>query len=119
MTTIVKGGDYIVEGYPDSVVEELPSDMGKPWKFAFRMKFYSQETLWQLAQANEDGELLLTPKHRLIPRPPRTVKRKVWINWYEDRSIVHQTRESADEWALSARIACTEHELDVPEGVKL
>lgn len=121
MTTIVKGGDYIIEGYPDSVVEVLATDMGERWPFLVRAKHWSGAD-WTVTPANARGVMLHNIFERFIPRPQRTVKRKVWINWYEDTPSIHLTREEADAWANLGRgrgIACTEHELDVPEGVEL
>jgi len=116
MTTIVKGGDYIIEGYPRSVVRILADDLGGNSPVVYVAKYDEAEPNWLVFRCDVTGY----GHNRLIPRPPRTVKRKVWINWYEHGPhIFYLDKEEANNFASPLRIACTEHELDVPEGVKL
>ncbi len=118
MTTIVKGGDYIIEGYPDSIVEVLATDMGGRWSVLVRHKYFQSSDDWFVGLTEGTGEF--RGPFNLIPRPPRTVKRKVWINWYESGThMLHLDKDEAEKWGSPTRIAFTEHELDVPEGVKL
>ena len=49
---------------------------------------------------------------------PRKIKISKWINVYADQSVfnLYPTKEIADRYAASSRIACVYHEFEVTEG---